>query len=150
MIQEKHFPTTGQKVAQQARELDAQLIVVGHPLNMDGSCGDRAKLCEEFADKLFEQITDLGADVEIERATRIEKRGEGDFFVHTEFGGDEAKRVIIAAGVKHRHLKTKEEREDLVGKGVYYCAVCDGPFYKGREVAVIGDAHSALPYALLL
>ena len=39
---------------------------------------------EEFADRLFEQITDLGADVEIERATRIEKRGEGDFFVHTD------------------------------------------------------------------
>ena len=57
VIQEKHFPTTVQKVAQQARELDAQLIVVGHPLNMDGSCGDRAKLCEEFADKLRELVT---------------------------------------------------------------------------------------------
>ena len=105
---------------------------------------------EEFADNLFEQISSLGADVEIERATRIEKRGEGDFFVHTEFGGYAAKSVIIAAGVKHKELKTKHDRTGLVGKGVYYCAVCDGPFYKGKEVAVIGDANTALQYALLL
>ncbi len=105
---------------------------------------------EEFADKLYEQITDLGAEVEIERAVRIEKRGEGDFFVHTEYGGYGAKSVIIAAGVKHKELKTKHGRSDLVGKGVYYCAVCDGPFYKGKEVAVIGDANTALQYALLL
>ena len=105
---------------------------------------------EAFADNLFEQITDLGAEVEIEKATGIEKRAEGDFVVRTEYNEYEAKSVIIAAGVKHRHLKTGEEREDLVGKGVYYCAVCDGPFYKGKEVAVIGDANSALQYALLL
>ena len=105
---------------------------------------------EAFADNLFEQITDLGAEVEIEKATGIEKRAEGDFVVRTEYNEYEAKSVIVAAGVKHRHLKTGEEREDLVGKGVYYCAVCDGPFYKGREVAVIGDANSALQYALLL
>ena len=88
--------------------------------------------------------------MEIEKATGIEKRAEGDFVVRTEYNEYEAKSVIVAAGVKHRHLKTGEEREDLVGKGVYYCAVCDGPFYKGREVAVIGDANSALQYALLL
>ena len=105
---------------------------------------------EQFADNLFEQITDLGAEVEIEKATGIEKRGEGDFFVRTEYGGYEGKSVIIAAGVKHKHLKTKHDREDLVGKGVYYCAVCDGPFYKGKEVALIGDANTALQYALLL
>lgn len=105
---------------------------------------------EQFADNLFEQITDLGAEVEIEKATGIEKRGEGDFFVRTEYGGYEGKSVIIAAGVKHKHLRTKHDREDLVGKGVYYCAVCDGPFYKGKEVALIGDANSALQYALLL
>ncbi len=105
---------------------------------------------EEFANNLFEQITDLGAEVEIERATRIEKRGEGNFFVHTEYGGYEGKSVVIAAGVKHKTLKTAQAREDLIGKGVYYCAVCDGAFYKGKEVAVIGDANTALQYALLL
>lgn len=105
---------------------------------------------EEFADNLFEQITDLGAEVEIEKVTGIEKRAEGAFTVRTEYSEYEGKSVIIAAGVKHKHLKTKHDREDLVGKGVYYCAVCDGPFYKGKEVALIGDANTALQYALLL
>ena len=105
---------------------------------------------EAFADNLYEQIDALGAEVEIERAVRIEKRAEGDFVVHTEYGQYEGRSVIIAAGVKHKHLKTKHDREDLVGKGVYYCAVCDGPFYKGQEVALVGDANTALQYALLL
>ncbi len=105
---------------------------------------------EAFADNLYEQIDALGAEVEIERAVRIEKKAEGDFLVHTEYGQYEGRSVIIAAGVKHKHLKTKHDREDLVGKGVYYCAVCDGPFYKGQEVALVGDANTALQYALLL
>lgn len=105
---------------------------------------------EEFADNLFEQITDLGAEVEIEKVTGIEKKAESAFTVRTEYSEYEGKSVIIAAGVKHKHLKTKHDREDLVGKGVYYCAVCDGPFYKGKEVALIGDANTALQYALLL
>lgn len=105
---------------------------------------------EAFADNLFEQITSLGAEVEIEKAVRIEKLEDKTFSVKTEYNEYFAKSVIIAAGVKHKHLKTRHDREDLVGKGVYYCAVCDGPFYKGREVAVIGDANSALQYALLL
>ena len=105
---------------------------------------------EQFADNLFEQITALGAEVEIEKAVRIEKQADGLFSVQTEYNAYTAKSVIIAAGVKHKHLKTKHDREDLVGKGVYYCAVCDGPFYKGQEVAVIGDANTALQYALLL
>lgn len=105
---------------------------------------------EAFADNLYEQIDALGAEVEIERAVRIEKKAEGDFVVHTEYGQYEGRSAIIAAGVKHKHLKTKHDREDLVGKGVYYCAVCDGPFYKGQEVALVGDANTALQYALLL
>lgn len=105
---------------------------------------------EAFADNLYEQIDALGAEVEIEKAVRIEKKAEGDFLVHTEYGQHEGRSVIIAAGVKHKHLKTRHGREDLVGKGVYYCAVCDGPFYKGQEVALVGDANTALQYALLL
>ena len=104
---------------------------------------------EEFADNLFEQITALGADFEIEKVIGIEK-ADGVFTVKTEYREYRAKSVIIAAGVKHKHLRTKSERYDLVGKGVYYCAICDGAFYKGKEVMVIGDANTALQYALLL
>ena len=104
---------------------------------------------EEFADNLFEQITALGADFEIEKVVGLEKEN-GIFTVKTEYKEYTAKSVIIAAGVKHKHLRTKSERDDLVGKGVYYCAICDGAFYKGKEVVVIGDANTALQYALLL
>ncbi|MBE5750720.1 MAG: FAD-dependent oxidoreductase [Clostridiales bacterium] len=105
---------------------------------------------EEFADNLFNQITDLGADLEIEKVVKLEKGEDKIFTVFTEYNEYQAKTVIIAAGVKHKHLRTKSERDDLVGKGVYYCAICDGPFYKDKEVAVIGDANTALQYSLLL
>ena len=105
---------------------------------------------EEFADNLFNQITDLGADVEIEKVIKIEKGDDKIFTVNTEYNSYQAKSVIIAAGVRHKHLRTKSDREDLVGRGVYYCAICDGAFYKGQEVVVIGDANTALQYSLLL
>ncbi|MBE7081434.1 MAG: FAD-dependent oxidoreductase [Clostridiales bacterium] len=105
---------------------------------------------EKFADNLFEQITFHGADVEIEKAVDIVKTEDKVFHIKTEFNEYQAKSVIIASGVKHKHLRTKSDRDDLVGRGVYYCAICDGAFYKGREVAVIGDANTALQYSLLL
>ena len=104
---------------------------------------------EQFADNLYEQIMALGADLELDKVTGIEKL-DGFFKVKTEYSEFEGKSVIIAAGVKHKHLRTKSNRDDLVGKGVYYCAICDGAFYKGKEVMVIGDANTALQYSLLL
>ena len=105
---------------------------------------------EQFADNLFEQITAHGAELEIEKVVGIEKLGEGNFKVKTEYNEYFSKSVVIASGVKHKHLRTKSDREDLVGRGVYYCAICDGAFYKGQEVIVIGDANTALQYSLLL
>lgn len=105
---------------------------------------------EQFADNLFEQITFHGAELEIEKVVGIEKLADKTFNVKTEYHAYQAKSVIIASGVKHKHLRTKSDRDDLVGKGVYYCAICDGAFYKGQEVAVIGDANTALQYSLLL
>lgn len=104
---------------------------------------------EQFASNLFEQIVALGAEVEIEKVVEVKK--DGDIFnVKTEYNSYQAKTVVIAVGVKHKRLRTKSNREDLVGRGVYYCAICDGPFYKDKEVALIGDANTALQYALLL
>lgn len=110
----------------------------------------RAISGEEFADNLFNQITDLGAEVEIEKVVDLKKGDDRIWTVKTEYKEYKSKTVIIAAGVKHKHLRTKSNRDDLVGRGVYYCAICDGAFYKDREVAVIGDANTALQYALLL
>ena len=102
----------------------------------------------EWADRLFEQITNLGAEFELEEVEKIEKV-DGVFHIKTNYAEHEALTVIIANGVKPRKMGLPNE-DDLVGKGVSYCAVCDGPFYKGKEIYLIGDANTALQYALLL
>ena len=102
----------------------------------------------KLSDDLFEQITDLGAEFEFDNITSIDKKSD-TFYVAGEFGQYEGKSVIIATGVKHRKLRLPNE-EDLIGNGVYYCAICDGPFYKDKDVTLIGDGNTALQYALLL
>ena len=103
----------------------------------------------EFADKLTDQAMSLGADVELEKVVSIEKTQEG-FVAHTEEGSAfEGKTVILALGVKHRTLGLPGE-EELIGNGISFCAVCDGAFYAGQEVAMIGGGNSALQEALLL
>ena len=102
----------------------------------------------EWADRLFEQITNLGAEFELEDVEFVEKI-DNIFHVKTNYGEHEALAVIVANGVKPRKMGLPNE-DDLVGKGVSYCAVCDGPFYKGKEIYLIGDANTALQYALLL
>ena len=103
----------------------------------------------EFAEKLIEQAMNLGADVELETVTGLEKK-DGVFRVSTEDGNVyEGKTVILATGVKHRMLGLPGE-EELVGKGISFCAVCDGAFYEGQDTAMIGGGNSALQEALLL
>lgn len=103
----------------------------------------------KLSDDLFEQITALGVDFEFDNIKSIEKLEDGTFMVVGEFGTYEGLTVIIATGVKHRKLKLPNE-EKLIGHGVYYCAICDGPFYADKEVTLIGDGNTALQYALLL
>lgn len=102
----------------------------------------------DLSDKMFEQIMDLGAQFELEDVLKIEKKDD-KFVVTGNYNSYECKAVIIANGVKHR-LMNLENEENLIGKGVSFCAVCDGPMYKGKEVYLIGDANTALQYALLL
>ena len=103
----------------------------------------------EFADKLTEQAMALGAEVELEKVTSVTKNGD-IFAVETEEGSTfEGRTVILALGVKHRMLGLPGE-EELVGSGISFCAVCDGAFYAGQNVAMIGGGNSALQEALLL
>ena len=122
----------------------------------------------EFSMGLYEQATELGAEVIYEKAVRIASAGEisaenipelsdiqGEnpgkiFIVETESGKKMAARaVIIATGAKNRHLGIDRE-EELIGKGVSYCATCDGAFFKGKDVAVNGGGNTALEDALFL
>ena len=103
----------------------------------------------EFADHLTDQAMALGADMELEKVVRVDKTAEG-FDVVTEEGSTfQGKTVILALGVKHRTLGLPGENE-LIGNGISFCAVCDGAFYTGQEVAMIGGGNSALQEALLL
>ena len=102
----------------------------------------------EFSNNLFEQISDLGAEFELEEVQTIENKDD-IFTVKTNYHTYETKKVIIATGVKHKHLGSINE-DKFLGKGISYCATCDGPFYKDKNVVVIGDANSALQYAILL
>ena len=101
----------------------------------------------EFADKLMEQAMQLGAEIECLEALSIE---DGDIKkVTTDDGDFFAKAVIIAAGTRHRLLGLDKE-QDFIGNGISFCAVCDGAFYQGKTVAVIGGGNSALQEAILL
>lgn len=103
----------------------------------------------EFADHLTEQAMALGADVELETVVKVES-SNGIHKVVTEEGSEyKAKALILAVGVKHRMLGLPGE-EDLIGKGLSFCAVCDGAFYTGLDTAMIGGGNSALQEALLL
>ena len=102
-----------------------------------------------FAEQLTDQAMNLGADVELENVIKAEK-ADGIFRLETEEGSTfEGKSLILALGVKHRTLGLPGE-EELIGHGISFCAVCDGAFYTGQEVAMVGGGNSALQEALLL
>ena len=103
----------------------------------------------ELGEKLFEQALALGTDIELDTVTGIS--GEAGHLTVTCEGGSafEGKTAIIATGSRHRDLGLENE-DTFVGEGISYCAVCDGAFYKGKTVAVIGGGNSALQEAVLL
>lgn len=103
----------------------------------------------ELADALVEQALSQGAEVELEEVSSIVLNPDGTKTVKTDCGEHGARAVIIATGAKHRLLGAKGET-DYIGNGISFCAVCDGAFHAGRNIAVIGGGNSALQEALLL
>lgn len=103
----------------------------------------------KLAEEMENQAVLFGAKVEYTALSAIRKEGEGRFIALTDSGEIEAKAVIIATGADHRHLGVKGEEENQ-GKGVSYCATCDGPFFKGKDVVVVGGGDTALTDAIYL
>jgi thioredoxin reductase (NADPH) len=104
----------------------------------------------ELADRMFKHLASYGVPVKFgEEVSKISRSGE-NFSVELS-GGEklEVQAVIYAAGSRHRRLEVPGESR-LLGKGVSYCATCDGPLYRGKTVAVVGGSNSAAQSALLL
>ena len=107
----------------------------------------------ELATSMYEQAIGLGAEMAFGEVSSIEKKKDDDgkdyFSLETEgFGGSEgkafeARSVILATGVQSRPLGLDRE-EKMVGAGISYCATCDGAFFRGKDVAVLGGGNTAL------
>lgn len=102
----------------------------------------------DFATNLYQQVKDLGAEVVFQKATEIKKL-DSYFEVVTPKDVYQTKSVILSTGADNRKLGIPME-EELIGKGISYCATCDGNFYKGKDVAVVGGGNTALEDALYL
>lgn len=101
-----------------------------------------------FADGLTKQITALNTKIVYAAVTKIEKTDEG-FSLLTGGEAYTAFAVILATGLKHRKLGLAGE-DALIGRGVSFCATCDGMFFRHREVAVVGGGNTAVQDALVL
>lgn len=102
----------------------------------------------QYSMQLMEQAVSLGAETKREQATEV-KRTENGYKVVTGEQEYRCRTLILATGVTHRHLGLEKE-EKLTGAGISYCATCDGMFFRGRDVAVIGGGNTALQDAEFL
>lgn len=105
----------------------------------------------ELATKMKEQVKKCGAIIkEITEVKSIELEGEdGDFLLDTRRGVYRGKAIIFATGGGHKHLGVPGE-DLLTGRGVSFCATCDGPLFRNKTVAVVGGGNTAVTEALYL
>ncbi len=102
----------------------------------------------DFAMGLLNQATELGAEMISAEVTKVSRK-DGGFEIVYDGGEVQAKALIIATGAKNRKLDVDRE-ENLTGYGVSYCATCDGAFYRGKTVAVVGGGNTAFEDAEVL
>ena len=102
----------------------------------------------DFATNLYNQAKELGTEIKFEKVTNIIDNDDIKKVV-TSKGEYETKTIIIATGADNRKLGLENE-DKLIGKGISYCATCDGNFFKGKDVAVVGGGNTALEDTLYL
>jgi len=104
----------------------------------------------DYADRLTKQAQEAGAELIFDKVKSVEGSFAEGFKIACEYGATaDAKTIIIATGVKRRTMGIDGEY-GLVGKGISYCATCDGAFFKGKTVAVFGGGNTAVEDALYL
>lgn len=128
------------------RELGGQIVWAGEIENYPGF---KSILNFDFIEKFKDHALSCGADFKQEEVKVIEKMTDGNFKLITNREELVAKTVILTIGLSPRRLAVPGEME-FSGKGVSYCANCDGPLYKGKKVVVIGGGNSAFDAAEVL
>lgn len=98
---------------------------------------------------LYEHAISVGAEIKTEKATKVEKLDDCFYKVITGSGEYKAKTVLFATGTVHKRLGIPGEKE-FENKGLSFCALCDGSFYKGKHVIIVGGGDSAVKEALFL
>ena len=102
----------------------------------------------DFSDTMKKQAEAFGAEIKQVSVSSIDKKGS-DFVVVTKKETYIAPALLIATGAIHRNLEVPGEKE-LKGRGVSYCAVCDGPFFRNKKIVVVGGGDSACSEAVYL
>jgi thioredoxin reductase (NADPH) len=104
----------------------------------------------EFADRLALQARRFGVEMlQAQEVTSLRAEAESRYIITGDGAEYGARALLVATGSTYRRLGVEGE-DDLIGAGVHFCATCDGPFYKGRHVAVIGGGNSAGEESLFL
>ena len=102
----------------------------------------------ELAEKMQQQAESFGAETIYAEVTAMELQGDIKR-IHSDSGSFQSRTVVIAAGANPRKLNLPGE-EELTGRGIHYCAHCDGMFYRGKTVVVVGGGNSAAADAMIL
>ncbi len=102
----------------------------------------------DLAETMKTQAERFGAEFITSSVEKLEKK-DGQFVIKTSEGELKAEAVILATGAKHRHLGVPGE-DTFIGRGVSYCATCDGPFFKGKRILVVGGGDAACDEAMYL
>ena len=110
--------------------------------------GFKSILGPDLSERMYKSSTQFGADFGYGAVQSVEDKGNVKI-IHTDDGDYEAKALIIATGSQYKKIGVPGE-EELSGRGVSYCAVCDGAFFKDQDVAVVGGGDSAVEEGIYL
>ncbi|MEK7311203.1 MAG: FAD-dependent oxidoreductase, partial [Chloroflexota bacterium] len=127
-------------------ELGGQIAITNEVENYPGF---DSILGPELTEKMKEQAEKFGARFEYSSVTEVDLAKGSPFFLKTYNGEYQAKTMIVAIGASAKRLGIPGE-EEFIGRGVSYCATCDGFFFKGKDVLVVGGGDSALQEGLFL
>jgi thioredoxin reductase (NADPH) len=124
-----------------------QVLIIDKLENYPGNVTHKTGM--QFSDDLRQQAEDFGAKIISDSVESIKKEGKTFFVTLGDDSVLKSPTVIIASGAKHRMLNVQGEKE-FYGRGVSYCAVCDGPFFKNKKILVVGGGDSACDEGMFL